>query len=89
MAVSKVIHSLQLIWKDSTLLCAAEDGQVFWMMCLFVIHPALATSKCRLLVLMAELSDKYVAVPSLVLQNNPVIVTSGAIGGHGYIWRRQ
>lgn len=46
------------------LLCAAGDGQIFCMMCLFVIHPVPATSKCHLLVLMAELSDKYLAAPA-------------------------
>jgi len=56
------------------LFCTAGDGQIFWMMCLFVIHSAPATSKCNLVVLMAELSDKYLGVPSLVLQNNPIIL---------------
>lgn len=56
------------------LLCIAGDGEIFWVMGLFVIHPAPPTSRCHLLVLIAELSDKYLAVPSLVLQNIPIIL---------------
>lgn len=55
------------------LLCTTGDDQVFWMMFLFVIHPAVTMSKCHLLVLIAELLAKYLSVPGLVFQNNTTI----------------
>lgn len=56
------------------LLCTTGDNQMFWMIFLFVIPPAPAVRKCHLLVLTAELSEKCLSVPSLVLQNNPIII---------------